>query len=176
MLPKNRHNYYYIFSYDLPMIFLWFSCDFPMICFSSPYPSLPQSIDEAALLIVVPRSCTPTFVYPPVHTHHKWQSEIAIGTFLIWRVLTVLLQINRCVSAVWLENDNVRYSVEYSFIDLSADSLALRSDCADGQAELKIHCPHLPNTSRDALLTLSMLYYLPPLVEDIYSKLAHMLS
>ena len=29
------------------------------------------------------------------------------------------------------------------FIDVSADSVALRSDCTDAQADLELYCPHM---------------------------------
>ena len=34
--------------------------------------------------------------------------------------------------------------MKYScLVDLSADSVALRSDCVDAQADLELHCPYL---------------------------------
>ena len=36
----------------------------------------------------------------------------------------------------------VRLFVDKGFIDVSADSVVLRLDCADAQADLELHCPH----------------------------------
>ena len=42
-----------------------------------------------------------------------------------------------------LRGYTVRKSVKWGNIDLSADSVALRSDCTDDQADLELHCRHM---------------------------------
>ena len=50
---------------------------------------------------------------------------------------------SRSACAVWPESYTVRCWVNGTLIYRLADSVALRSDCADAQADLELHCPHM---------------------------------
>ena len=44
---------------------------------------------------------------------------------------------------IWSESYTVCLSVKEGYIDSSADSKALRSDCAAVPVDLEAHCPHI---------------------------------
>ena len=53
----------------------------------------------------------------------------------------------------WSEGYFVRFSAEEGYVDLSANSVAVRLECAYAYADLGLHCPHMPEDpfSCDAL-------------------------
>ena len=48
------------------------------------------------------------------------------------------------IRAVWSESHTVGNYISQGIIDLSADKVALRSDCANARTDPELHCPHLP--------------------------------
>ena len=46
-----------------------------------------------------------------------------------------------------LRSYTFRLSVNYRYIDLTTDSVALFSDCAYSQADLELHCPHMSHAN-----------------------------
>ena len=59
---------------------------------------------------------------------------------------TVYTQITLCIRTVWSESYSVRYNILYiepGSFELSADTLALRSDCAEDCADLELQYPDM---------------------------------
>ena len=54
-------------------------------------------------------------------------------------MMTVLLLINICIRAPWSEN----YTRYEDLVDLSVESIALRSDSTEAQTDPELHCTHM---------------------------------
>ena len=56
---------------------------------------------------------------------------------------TVKLQISLRIRAVWSESYTLRLKVNKTIFYFDVDSVALISDCSDGQTDLEIQYPHM---------------------------------